>query len=266
MAESPFADTAKYRAAPELTGGWMVLAIMTGVATLVLVACLIFINQPPNDWTGIAILAVTVWLCNLAGFWIAFGKQVIRLAVIPLPFIFAFVINWRTTGGELIPLTCFYYGIAIVVAMTGIGLRTLFGQLKCDVEATAKDALQFDLRHLFVLMTTIAILVGVGRALYGAEWWTPASDVVFIVSALVTAISLTTIISIWAMFGRQITIARATALALASIAAAVAAAFSVDSGSRFFWTSIILCEQSLLIGSLLCVRAERYRFVKATAI
>ena len=103
---------------------------------------------------GIPVVAVTIWLCNVSGFWIAFGNQLYRFAVIPVPFLMALFLNWLAGGNELGVLSAFFYGIAVVVTITAVGLRVTFGELRRDFKAEAKDALQFNLWQMFILITT----------------------------------------------------------------------------------------------------------------
>ena len=87
------------------------------------------------------------------------------------------------------------------------------------------------------------------------------SDAGVIVASMVASISLMTVVAIWALLGREITIARALALGLAMVVGAIGT--GVFSHDRVFWISVILVAQALAVGAILCIRAERFRFVRS---
>ncbi len=241
--------------------GWYVLATIVIVSLIAaIVSCAGYSRFP--DPLMVVVLAVTIFYCNLVAFWLALGKGWVRMAT---AVVFVLVVTtsvaWTAGWREYVAFLFFYSGIVSVVGLTGLFLRAFFGEMrKFATEDSDRDALQFGVRHLFILTTLVAFTVATLQALIQTKMFAMDMGAAMIITFLVASISIATIVQIWAFFGNRLTWLRGAVVAV--IAIATSCGVIAIRSDLYFWMTVIVLNQALTVSALLCIRFEGYRFVK----
>lgn len=256
--ELPMADLA---ANVQRGRGWTALAILGGVICLSTIPAAITIGRPTSI-PGMILVAAAIWICNLSAFLAAFGQSYLRFLTVLVPPPLVALLAWVSRAPDYWAMSIFFYGLFVIVAGVGGILRVTSGRLLYRPHVESSEALQFGLRHLFITTTAIAMLATIGRLIETANWILVSISALVIVATVALSIGSVTVVAVWALFGRRLTLVRWGVLLGSLLLASVVLVIGLDPHLRVFWFSTALLENFLFIAALLCLRIEGYRFVK----
>lgn len=237
------------------------------VATLVVVVTVPFIEDPRRQAIVIVHVSCIVFLSSMFGFWFGLApvrplKRIVNSLGLTtlLGVVFGIGIFWIDPEA-ILNTTFFCWVITLIVGATTFLLRLLSGQLQLVSESEhVQEALQFKVRDILVFTTAVAVLLAIGRQLKP----TSPGEAIVGVASLGGIYASVSIVQIWAMLGKNVSLPRILVMTLALFAAAWFIHQLMTNGRPFteIWISITFGSQLLVIGSLICIRRQGYRFVK----
>ena len=162
-------------------------------------------------------------------------------------------------------LIYFFGGLVVLIVSVPIMITRSIrhGELSIPVNRseTQTDAIQFEIRHLFILTTIIAVLLGIGRILH-PYMSAQTSEPTFEFLKIGISLGLCSLVVIWATLGRSAHLRTAlSTIAVAAICFLNPWEDIPDPDSGWFWACITIfvwLQVNMLMWSL---RWEGYRFV-----
>ncbi len=176
------------------------------------------------------------------------------------------ILAWSTNSGADSLVTLLPLASALPTLLTLFLIKRFFGRF-APLETQAEhflEGLRFNLSHLFIVTTVLAVLLAIGKAvgLWAALQMSHPSQFFFL-TALVVLFSFNTLIFVWALMGRSAFLRACIAILVAFASIMVWAWFcnlgSPDQLAWYIFTSIPLVTTFLL---LVVFRHQGWRFWK----
>lgn len=208
-------------------------------------------------------LSSVVFLCVASGFWLGLGthslgkRLLFALGVtIACGSLFTWGISRSSNNDTPYPLIL-CCSITSFVGIISFILRYVCSLRKTDDSEGYREALQFKVRDVMVLTVFVAILLTIGR-----QFQTDLQTSILVqVIALAAIFAFVSVVEIWALLGKHVSVIRIVVLAIGLVVAVCMATFVIGR-LGFFWGSVVLGSQLLVIIGLVCIRQLGFRFVR----
>ena len=236
--------------------------------TLVAICVLYFFSGGPNVTTGIFVglifgqsTFVATWFF-LARHWSRFSYAVIALSVL----------GWLLASIDgrfdlIIFFLPFMNAIPIVLTVEIIKFtKGRFAMLDSHGQEDYQEGIQFTVRQLIILTTSIALLLGIWNAIGPAVQELFSRSRVNGVWPLFVAIGCTvatiTLVSIWSLLGHWKSWRPAAALLVGSLAIFLCCKYAAPSRAINVWVTMFVVCWFFLIILMLLLRYDGYRFIR----
>jgi hypothetical protein len=245
--------------------GWMaVFWIILALDTLYFLS-FPFINMGNVEaWMVLTFFSSLTPICSLIGAYAGLGTHVLRWPVVMIvgPLTGAYA-NFATGGGELAEFQAFCLGVIAVVALTTSVLRIWKGKLSLiGPKDLVTDGLQFGIKDLLIWTTTVAILIAINQAIFkiSGSLNLDGNHPFVMIFGISISLALTTVINIWAIFGKHITAKKLMAVVLMT-AGSAASCYLLT--TDWTWAAIPVIGQCELLAIIFALRKSGYRFVRS---
>ena len=203
---------------------------------------------------------LAAWSCIRSGAW----RYCLTVFVALLN---GFIVSWIEAPSFDLFLVLLPLATTLPTLLTLFLIKRAFGRFApsaSDAEFFV-EGLQFSLSHLFIVTTSLAVLLAVGKVIWPLLKFDSPPGLILIVSSLVALISFNTLLHVWALLGQQAILRTCIAIPLGIVTLVICSWVCRGNGSRddFFWyllTGLPLLSSFVLMTSF---RYGGWRFWKA---
>ena len=227
-----------------------------------------FIDMGPPTFLGAVSIGSYLSLPSMLAAWscIRSGAWRYCLAVL-LALLNGFVLTWTSNTRFDLLLVLLPLATILPTLLTLSLIKRVFGRfspLAQDAEFFV-EGLRFNLSHLFIVTTLLAVLIATGKIIWPLLEFNPPPEAPLILGSLVALISFNTLLHVWALLGQQAILRTCIAIPLGIVTLVICSwvCRGNGSGDDFFWyllTGLPLLSSFVLMTSF---RYGGWRFWKA---
>lgn len=242
----------------------LVFWMLQAGSVIYLVTCGLFALRLNEDIFGIIAFSCMILLASFMGAFAGLGNRRYRtLLVALLTPVLGLLAAWSLSPGldELFAFELFIGSVVVIVGITTCVLRVFKGRIQhVGAGQDYVDGLRFGIRDVMIWTTVVAILIPVVKLLVQVSPLFNMFDVVQTIGVLAACVLAGTVVCIWSVFGRRLSLARMLVSASTLIGSSICA--SLFAQELFFGTAVF-GGQLLSIIAMASLRAYGYRFVKS---